>query len=40
MNDWLAMTGDVQYQDNEYEDVDADADIDAWTWGMRAVVAF
>ena len=40
MNDWLAMTGDVQYQDNEYEDVDADADIDAWTWGMRAVVEF
>lgn len=40
MNDWFALTGDAQYQDNTYNDVEAGADIDAWTWGMRAVVAF
>jgi hypothetical protein len=40
MNDWLALTGDVQYQDNQYEDAGAGEDIDAWTWGLRAVVEF
>jgi porin len=39
MNAWLALTGDVQYQDNQY-DAGADTDIDAWTWGLRAVVEF
>jgi hypothetical protein len=40
MNDWLALTGDVQYQDNKYEDAEAGTDIDALTWGLRAVVEF
>ena len=40
MNDWFALTADVQYQDNTYQYVEAGTDIDAWTWGMRAVVEF
>lgn len=36
---WLALTVDVQYQDNQYE-AEAGTDIDAWTWGLRAVVEF
>ncbi len=40
MNDWLALTGDVQYQDNRFEDTEAGTDIDAWTLGLRAVVEF
>ncbi len=39
MNAWLALTGDVQYQDNQY-DGGADTDVHAWTWGLRAVVEF
>jgi porin len=39
-NDWFALTGDVQYQDNKYEDTEVGADIDALTWGLRAVVEF
>jgi hypothetical protein len=39
MNAWLALTGDVQYQDNQYDAGDG-TDIDAWTWGLRAVVEF
>ena len=40
MNEWFALTGDVQYQDNTYVDAEAGTDIDAWTWGIRAVVEF
>ena len=40
MSDWLALTGDVQYQDNRFEDAEAGTDIDAWTLGLRAVVEF
>ncbi len=40
MNEWFALTGDVQYQDNKYEDPEAGTDIDALTWGLRAVVEF
>ena len=39
MNEWFALTGDVQYQDNQYDD-DAGADVDAWVWGLRAVLEF
>jgi hypothetical protein len=40
MNDWFALTGDVQYQDNKYENAETGTDIDALTWGLRAVVEF
>jgi hypothetical protein len=34
------VTADLQYQDNTFENAAAGEDIDAWTWGLRAVVAF
>jgi porin len=40
MNAWLAVTADLQYQDNTFENAAAGEDIDAWTYGLRAVVAF
>jgi hypothetical protein len=40
MTEWFALTADLQYQDNTFEDAEAGEDIDAWTWGVRAVVEF
>jgi len=40
MNDLFALTGDVQYQDNQYENPGAGTDIEALTLGLRAVVEF
>lgn len=40
MNDLFALTGDVQYQDNQYENTGAGNDIEAFTLGLRAVVEF
>ena len=40
MTEWFALTADLQYQDNKFENEEAGEDIDAWTWGLRAVVEF
>jgi hypothetical protein len=40
MNDLFALTADIQYQDNQYENAGAGTDIDALTLGLRAVVEF
>jgi porin len=40
LNAWLALTADLQYQDNRYDDDEAGTDVDALTWGLRAVVEF
>lgn len=40
MTEWFALTADLQYQDDKFEDSEAGEDIDAWTWGVRAVVEF
>ena len=40
ITEWFALTADLQYQDNKFDDAEAGEDIDAWTYGLRAVVEF
>ena len=39
VNDYLALTADVQYQQDDYR-TDEDEDVDGWVLGMRATVEF
>ncbi len=40
LNDWFAVTADLQHMDDDYVPASADSDLSGWIAGLRLTVEF